>query len=332
MIWLTWRQHRIEILVMGVILLLFATVLLATGVNIAAESQNIGLTTCLSHHAVCLEAQGILENYVNALTGSSAFYFTCIVLPLILPVLTGMFIGAHAIARELEQGTYRLIWTQGIPWSRWMLTKIGLLTCTVFCAFAILYGLFTWWSFPLTTALKGNWNIDFSNHFDGWGIVTIAYALFALTLGIFTGTAMRKTVPAMALTLVIFVLVRSLIVNVWRPYYLPPLVVTTPANVSLQIPAGSWILSEEIVNQQGQPVSIDAMQVCNRLLSPNPTSVEMAQYDRCIRDHGFQNKMVYQPADRFWLLQGIESTIYVLLAAILVAMTFWWTKYRIIRT
>lgn len=332
MIWLTWRQHRIEILVMGIVLLLFATVLLATSVNIAAESQKIGLTTCMSHHAVCLEAQGTLENYVNALTGGSAFYFTCIVLPLILPVLAGMFIGAHAIARELEQGTYRLIWTQGIPWYRWMLTKIGLITCVVFCAFGILYGLLSGWSFHLTTVLQRNWNIDFSNHFDGWGIVTIAYALFALTLGIFTGTAMRKTVPGMALTLVIFVAVRILIVNFWRPYYLPPVVVLTPANVSSQISADSWILSEETVNRQGQPVSIDALQVCNRLLSPNPTGTETAQYDRCITDHGFQNKMVYQPADRFWLLQGIESGIYLLLATMLVAMTFWWTKYRIIRT
>jgi len=68
------------------------------------------------------------------------------------------------------------------------------------------------------------------------------------------------------------------------------------------------------------------------LLSPNPTSTETKQYDRCITDHGFQNKLVYQPADRFWFLQAIESSIYLFFAVILVAMTFWWTKYRIIGT
>lgn len=332
MIWLTWRQHRIEILVMGIVLLLFATILLVSGVNIASEAQKIGFAGCISQHTTtCLAARGTLANYVNNITeSSSTFYLLCIVLPLILPVLAGMFIGAHAIAREFEQGTYRLIWTQGIPWSRWLLTKIGLIIIVVLCAFSILFGLFSWWSFPLTTALKGYWNIDFSNHFDGWGIVAIAYALFALTLGIFTGTAIRKTVPAMAITLVIFVAVRILIVNFWRPYFLPPVVMITPVNAGIQIPAGSWILSDDTVNRQGQPVSIDALQVCNALLSPNATST--TQYDRCITDHGFQNKLAYQPADRFWFLQAIESSIYLFLAVILVAMTFWWTKYRIIGT
>jgi len=42
--------------------------------------------------------------------------------------------------------------------------------------------------------------------------------------------------------------------------------------------------------------------------------------------------LVYQPADRFWFLQAIESSIYLFFAVILVAMTFWWTKYRIIGT
>jgi hypothetical protein len=40
--------------------------------------------------------------------------------------------------------------------------------------------------------------------------------------------------------------------------------------------------------------------------------------------------MVYQPVDRFWLFQGIESGFYLLMTALLFALTFWWTKYRII--
>jgi len=331
MIWLTWRQHRIELLVMGIILLLFAGVLVATGANIASESQNIG-AACASQQSTCLQAQGALANYISRIMESSAFYGLCIILPLILPVLAGIFIGAPAVAREFEQGTYRLIWTQGISWDRWLLVKIGMLICVILCAFGILYGFFSWWSFLIPTVIQGNRNIDFSNHFDGWGIVTIAYALFALLLGIFTGTVMRKTVPAMAITLVIFVLVRILIVNFWRPYYIPPVVVATPAYTSPQIPAGSWIFSEDTVNRLGQSVTIDSLQVCNQLLSSNPTSAEKAQNDRCIINHGFQNKTAYQPADRFWLLQGIESSIYVLIAAILFGLTFLWIRYRVTRT
>jgi len=331
MIWLTWRQHRIEILIIGIILLLFAGVLVATGANIASESQNIS-ANCVSQQSACLQAQGALANYISRIMESSAFYGLCIILPLVLPVLAGIFIGAPAVAREFEQGTYRLIWTQGIAWNRWLLIKIGMLICVILCAFGTLFGLFSWWSSFIPTVMPRALNIDFSNHFDGWGVVTIAYALFAFLLGIFTGTVMRKTLPAMAITLVVFVLVRILIVNFWRPYYIPPLVVTTTENTSPQIPVGSWILSEDIVNQEGQPVTIDAQQICNGLLSSIPTSTETAQYERCIINHGFQNKTVYQPADRFWLLQGIESSIYLLLAAMLFALTFFWTKYRVLRT
>ncbi|HEX4207754.1 MAG TPA: hypothetical protein VHZ51_26865 [Ktedonobacteraceae bacterium] len=53
-------------------------------------------------------------------------------------------------------------------------------------------------------------------------------------------------------------------------------------------------------------------------------------FEQCTASHGFQDKYVFQPANRFWLFQEIESGIYVLMSAILLALTFWWTKYRII--
>jgi hypothetical protein len=61
-----------------------------------------------------------------------------------------------------------------------------------------------------------------------------------------------------------------------------------------------------------------------------PPTPEEKAYTQCTIAHGFQNKYWYQPADRFLLFQEIESGIYVLMSALLVALTFWWTKYRII--
>ena len=51
-----------------------------------------------------------------------------------------------------------------------------------------------------------------------------------------------------------------------------------------------------------------------------PTPEEKA-YTQCTIEHGFQYKYWYQPA---------ESGIYVFMSALLFALTFWWTKYRII--
>jgi hypothetical protein len=38
--------------------------------------------------------------------------------------------------------------------------------------------------------------------------------------------------------------------------------------------------------------------------------------------------LTYQPASRFWAFQGIETGIFVVLAAALLAITFWVLKRR----
>jgi hypothetical protein len=330
MIWLTWRQHRIEVLIMGMLLLMLAVILLVTGMHSSVDAH--ALSTCIKNRqADCSAAQIALSNDLNQIAENPFFTLTLLALPL----LTGMFIGAYAIARELEQGTYRMIWTQGLPWNRWLWRKIGLLICQVLGAFGILFGLLSWWT-SSSNALQWGGSFSFANRFDVWGGVIIAYALFALMLGIFAGTALRRTVPAMAVTLVVFIAVRILVVNFLRPYYLPPITLnasllfsSTPTPSTSLVPVNSWILSSTIVDRQGQPVPPDELLNCQSLLGAKANNT--AEYNQCIDKHGLQNRYVYQPEDRFWLFQAIESGIYLLLAALLFALTFWWIKHRIIR-
>jgi len=331
MTWLTWRQHRIELLIMGLVLLLFASVLLATGINITAFAQRVGFTGLIgcTEASACGQAWFAMNGYLSGLTQPpSAFYFIGLVAPFILPALVGMFVGAPALAREFEQGTHRLLWTQGIPWSRWFFRKTGLLIGVVACAFALLFGFFSWWraSLPTPLAQDANWFFNaFAGRFDTWGVVSIAYAVFAVALGLLLGTLIRKPVPAMAITLVLFVVVRLLIANFWRPYYLPPVVVTTPMNANSGIPGDSWLVKTEYVDRGGQVFSANADIIQTCFSQPSQTSSV-----RCFTEHGIQQRWVYQPKDRFWPMQGIESGIYLLFSALLVALAFWWVKYRII--
>ncbi len=334
MTWLTWRQHRIEILIMGILLLMFAIILLGTGLHSSIDEH--ALSTCIKNRqADCSAAQRSLSIDIDQIAENPFFTISLLVLPL----LTGMFIGAYAIARELEQGTYRMIWTQGLPWNRWLWRKIGLLICPILCAFGILFALLSWWV-SASNALQWGGSFRFENRFDIWGGVIVAYALFALMLGIFAGTALRRTVPAMAVTLVVFIAVRILVTNLLRPSYLPPIVLTTsllystnPATVvsPQQPPMDSWILSNTPIDRQGRPVPIEEFLNCQQLLGLDATDPEVARYNQCINKHGLQNRYVYQPGDRFWLFQAIESALFLLLAALLFALTFWWTKHRIIR-
>jgi hypothetical protein len=42
----------------------------------------------------------------------------------------------------------------------------------------------------------------------------------------------------------------------------------------------------------------------------------------CVSAHGFHQLITYQPASRFWAFQGIESAVFVVLAAALLALAY----------
>ena len=47
------------------------------------------------------------------------------ILLLLLPLLIGLFWGAPLVSREVEHGTHRLVWTQGVSRRRWAAVKFG---------------------------------------------------------------------------------------------------------------------------------------------------------------------------------------------------------------
>jgi hypothetical protein len=48
----------------------------------------------------------------------------------------------------------------------------------------------------------------------------------------------------------------------------------------------------------------------------------------CMTAHGYRGYVTYQPASRFWAFQGIETAIFVALAAALLGVAFWVLKRR----
>src|SRR5258708_7040096 len=61
-----------------------------------------------------------------------------------VPALIGAFAGAPVLARELETGTFRYAWTQGIGRWRWTLAKLVLLAVAVAAAAAAISVLISW--------------------------------------------------------------------------------------------------------------------------------------------------------------------------------------------
>ena len=320
MIWVTWRQHRIEGLAAVVILALIIPCILVTGFTIASAYQDTGMAACIAQHALCL---GIRNAFVERFLGMIITFFLSVNA---LPVLVGMFVGAPLLARELEQGTHRLAWTQSITRLRWLTVKLSVLLGATLLAFVLLAMLMTWWSGPWN-AVRGPWET-----YNLQGMVPVASAIFALMLGIAVGLLVRRSVPAMAITLVICVLLPLAVAGLVRPHLLPPLSQTwrysqpAPPDAALgNLPVGSPIL----LDRQGYQLSNDDLgQICQPPLD-RFNSEALQAFAQCEADHGVHYLEFYQPANRFWVFQGMETGLFLLLAGLLLILTTWGSRKRI---
>jgi len=327
-IWLTWRQHRQQALAGGIGLGLIAAFFLLTHPGIAHTFQSSGA-------AQCLAIPGRDCSYAtDVFNGRYAGLQFLVPLFLVVPLFVGLFWGAPLVAREIEQGTHRLVWTQSVTRSRWIGTKLTLIGAASIAGAAAFAALVTWWSAMFVRA--GDTRL-LPGVFDIRGIVPIAYVLFALALGVAAGTLIRRTLPAMAATLGGFVAVRAIVDLVARPHYLPAKVIgASMLGVGPRSGLGDWVLRSVTVDRAGAIVgpghelNINYMAPrCPGLIPPPGTLPSQGNLTACVHKLGLHIVNTYQPGSRFWAFQGIESAIFVALAAALVGITMWTVKRRI---
>jgi hypothetical protein len=284
------------------------------------------------------------------------------ILARVVPPLLGIFWGAPLLARELENGTHRLAWTQSVSRSRWLLTKLAVGTAvTALVAVGVTLTI-TWWS----RAVDKAGTIPFAV-FDRRDIAPIAYAIFAFASGALLGAVVRRTVPAMAATLGVFVFARVAIGTWLRPHLLTPLHLTKSllgvgpqsggefgigrsngGPIQLFVkgsgPPNSWSLSSHLVTSSGHQVSGSQMSAFLHQYCPNvglqpPPPVKGGGVARVIGPSAGQDCLdhvaktyklfvSYQPNGRYWIFQWMEAGIFVVLAALCIAACYWWVTRR----
>ena len=123
--WVSWRQHRIALAGVAVLLGALAVCFWIVGLKLhdayaaAAACHPVGSPTC--------------SDLVSRFNGMDAFLANGSVLQAV-PALIGAFAGAPVLARELETGTFRYAWTQGFGRWRWTLGKLVPLAVAVTAA------------------------------------------------------------------------------------------------------------------------------------------------------------------------------------------------------
>jgi ABC-type transport system involved in multi-copper enzyme maturation permease subunit len=265
-----------------------------------------------------------------------------------LPALIGVFWGAPLVARELEAGTQRLAWTQSVSRTRWLAAKLGLGVVAAMAGTALLSLAVSWWCSPIDTAI--NSGQSFSGilsvsriepaMFIGRGIAPIGYSAFAFVLGVTAGTLLRRTVPAMAVTLAVYVVVQIAMPTLVRSNLSPDVLTTkiTKGNlhgliidgpkepvrdIRVKIPEpGAWITESSPVYPDGRRSSTLPAWVGHCAPAPGQGAAEEACFARLGRE-GYRQQVTYQPAGRYWGFQAIEMGIFLVLAALLAGVAFW---------
>ena len=241
MTWLVWRQHRAQFAVGAALLAALAVLLLITGLQMAAQYHS-AIVACTAAHS-CSD-QGAL------FLGNHAVGFL-VIMTLGTPVLVGLFWGAPLVAAELENGSSPFAWMQSVTRRRWLAVKTGWMLLAAAVWGGVISALVTWWSGP-----KNALDLDAFNpgRFDIMGIVPVAYAVFAMALGIAAGALLRRTLPAMAVTLAGFIAVRAVIALLLRPHYLSAVTVFYKVAGGYTPPGSSWQLAQGVLGPNGQPV------------------------------------------------------------------------------
>ena len=281
MTWLTWRQFRAQAFTAIAALAVFAVLLAATGPHLASLYAASGISGCQA-----TSCEHLASNFLQQLYAAGTYwvlYLLGVVIILLAPALIGLFWGAPLIARELETGTSALAWNQSVTRTRWLAVKLAL---TGLAAMALAEGLSlmqAWWAAPIGRAVghgAGGSNLAMGRFsslvFATHGITPLGYAAFAFALGVTAGALIRRTVPAMAVTLAIFAAVQ-IAMPLWiRPHLFPArhsvIPISSLESISLQqgglngrsftlgaenLPGqpGAWLLSSGAVNAARHPVS-----------------------------------------------------------------------------
>ena len=128
-----------------------------------------------------------------------------------------LFRSPPVLGRELENGTFRYAWTQGIGRVRWTIAKLTFLGSLVtILAFAVSQ-LFTWFFAPFLR--QENLTVLTPTVFDTRALSYAAWTLTAFCLGAFLGMLMRRILPAMAATLGVYVALAAATSFYLRNYY-----------------------------------------------------------------------------------------------------------------
>lgn len=190
MIWVTWRQHRPQALLMLGVLAVVAVYALAVGLWMRSSFDSDGLGSCLARSggADCGPA---ITSFLQQFKGGLTLPLTVVLF--VIPGILGVVTGAPLLGQELERGTWQLAWSQTVPRTRWLVAKLALIVAALTAFGAAVSAVMSWAWGPFDEVSIKLQPPPFS--FEG--VVPACSVLCGFGLALLAGLLLRNTIGAM---------------------------------------------------------------------------------------------------------------------------------------
>jgi len=312
--WVSWRHYRTASAATGALLAVVAVYLVVQGLQMRNAYAAVQACATPSTPSCRFALLTFHDTYGNPGFAAAVYIW--------LPALIGAFAGAPLLARELETGTYRFAWTQGVGRMRWLIALLVSGTLGVALACAAFGALLSWYQQPLVDA-----GIQHRLHpslFPSTGLAVVGWGLAAYALGVLAGLVVRRVVPALAVTLALWTGLAFVASNV-RAHYEAPLATSSLQLPAKDLPIEQWWsyngsrVSEAQINQTLQAIGVQqGGGTDNFTVGPGGGSIDPVQY---LLQHGYTQWTSYQPDGRYWTFQAIEFAWLIVVSLLLLAAT-----------
>ncbi|MFC4531562.1 hypothetical protein [Sphaerisporangium dianthi] len=299
MIWLTWRQHRAQILVTAGLLAVLGLLLLGSAVEAKLYVAGNAPPGCPGPAPACWDLTAALsERYY-------AIYTIYGWMPLVAPALIGAFWGAPLLGREYERGTHKLAWTQSVSAGRWLTAKLAVLGGMVVAGGLLLSAMISLWRRVFWDGIDrsfGNLGV-----FNMVGVVPAAWWLYAFALGTAAGVLFRRTLPAMALVVAGIAVTMFTLFGLSAHYAEPARTLLTGTTVlpdsDARLVRAAW------VDPSGRELTDAPAGVCLHRPDTGQSDRGQRAYEQCLFGKGYRFAIYYHPPTRFWRFQWTETAL-----------------------
>ncbi|MGY0062634.1 translation initiation factor IF-2 [Streptomyces sp. LZ34] len=332
LVWLVWRQHRAALWAGLALVVAVAAYIVWQRAQMVGYMRAHGIEGCVDWERFCHGRRIALHRGTDPMTRAFFHVREVYRTPLLntgrlliaLPALIGVFVGAPLFARELETGTHRLVWTQSVSRTRWLVAKLTLPLAAVLTGTTVLAALYTWWWRAARVQFSDiAWGTAVP--FDATGPAAVALAPLSFFLGAAAGLLLRRTLPAMAATLGVTAGVQYGL-GALRPHLMTPRTIVSDATggfarTPTEVFYTSWRdMTEGFLTRTGEKIPSDR---CSAAVGDDA-------WNRCLARLGATRRQYeeLQPASHYWPMQGIQAGICLAAAAALAAFCVWWIRRR----